>query len=215
MNSVVTQNKEKLKNKAGKGFFKNPIMDKFTRTNSFVAIGLFYSVPILLMIYGKLNTSITNLEIAFTFAGGVFFFTFLEYMLHRYLFHMNTDTERRKKIQYSIHGMHHEYPKDKDRLAMPLVASIPLAIVLFMVFYFVLGDFVFGFLPGIMVGYSTYLLVHYAVHAYPPPKNFLRELWINHSIHHYRGDHYAYGVSSPLWDYIFGTMPKKKKEEEV
>ena len=49
------------------------------------------------------------------------------------------------------------------------------------------------------------------VHVYQPPKNFLKVLWINHSVHHYKHGEYVFGVSSPLWDYIYGTMKEKKK----
>jgi sterol desaturase/sphingolipid hydroxylase (fatty acid hydroxylase superfamily) len=74
-----------------------------------------------------------------------------------------------------------------------------------------MGDFVFAFLPGFLVGYASYLGVHYMVHAYQPPKNFLKTLWINHSIHHYKDGEIVFGVSSPLWDYIYGTMKEKPK----
>ncbi len=48
------------------------------------------------------------------------------------------------------------------------------------------------------------------VHAFQPPKNSLKLLWLNHSIHHYKEDeHILYGVSSPVWDYVFGSVPKK------
>jgi len=47
------------------------------------------------------------------------------------------------------------------------------------------------------------------IHAMRPPKNFLNILWIHHSIHHYKDDTVAFGVSSPFWDYIMGTLPKK------
>ncbi|HYI76223.1 MAG TPA: fatty acid hydroxylase, partial [Chryseolinea sp.] len=48
------------------------------------------------------------------------------------------------------------------------------------------------------------------VHAFAPPKNFLKRLWINHGTHHYKNGEMIYGVSSPLWDYIYGTMTEKK-----
>ncbi|MDE0470592.1 MAG: sterol desaturase family protein, partial [Ekhidna sp.] len=71
------------------------------------------------------------------------------------------------------------------------------------------GNLVFGFLPGFLIGYASYLWVHYMVHAFQPPKNFWRTLWVHHGIHHYKQPHRAFGVSSPLWDLIFRTMPKK------
>jgi sterol desaturase/sphingolipid hydroxylase (fatty acid hydroxylase superfamily) len=94
---------------------------------------------------------------------------------------------------------------------MPPLLSITISSLLLLLFRLVMGDFVFSFLPGLLVGYAFYLSVHYMVHVYPPPKNFLKVLWINHSIHHYKHGEYIFGVSSPLWDYIYGTMKEKDK----
>jgi len=108
-----------------------------------------------------------------------------------------------------MHGVHHHHPKDKDRIAMPPLLSITLATVLLIVFRFLLGDYAFSFTAGFLVGYGSYLLVHYLVHIHRPPKNVFRQLWINHSVHHYRDGEIIFGVSSPLWDYIYGTMNRK------
>jgi sterol desaturase/sphingolipid hydroxylase (fatty acid hydroxylase superfamily) len=51
------------------------------------------------------------------------------------------------------------------------------------------------------------------VHAFQPPKNFFKVLWVNHSIHHYKDGEVVFGVSSPLWDYIYGTMTVRSKEK--
>ena len=79
----------------------------------------------------------------------------------------------------------------------------------FFLFKLIMGNFAFAFLPGFVVGYAAYLWVHYMVHAFQPPKNFFKILWVHHGIHHYKDQENAFGVSSPFWDVIFGTMPKK------
>lgn len=95
---------------------------------------------------------------------------------------------------------------------MPPVLSVTISTVLLLILRFIIGDFVFAFLPGFLTGYAAYLGVHYMVHAYQPPKNFMKALWVNHGIHHYKNGDIVFGVSSPLWDYIYGTMrPKKTK----
>jgi sterol desaturase/sphingolipid hydroxylase (fatty acid hydroxylase superfamily) len=40
-------------------------------------------------------------------------------------------------------------------------------------------------------------------------------LWLKkyHMRHHYDDDHVGYGVSSPLWDYVFGTRQSREKTE--
>jgi len=191
--------------------FENPLLEKLTRTHIAVPISIFILISVSLIIYGYSHGFITVLSAIGLFVIGWFIFTFVEYMAHRHLFHMDTDTNIKKDIQYKFHGVHHEYPKDKDRLAMPPIVSLFLASVFFFIFKLIFGQFVFGIVSGFLFGYALYLFVHYAVHAYAPPKNFLKVLWINHGIHHYKDDNIAYGVSSPLWDWILGTMPTRNK----
>jgi sterol desaturase/sphingolipid hydroxylase (fatty acid hydroxylase superfamily) len=162
---------------------------------------------------GLLYWSITHTTLSGWITGGFFligllFFTWVEYWAHRGLFHMDTTTKKREEIQYTIHGVHHEFPKDKTRLAMPPLLSITLSTILLLLFRLIMGDYVFAFLPGFLTGYAAYLSVHYMVHAYQPPRNFLKYLWINHGTHHYKNGEMVFGVSSPLWDYIYGTMSK-------
>lgn len=39
-------------------------------------------------------------------------------------------------------------------------------------------------------------------------------LWRNHHLHHYRNEELGFGVSSTVWDRIFGTMFDLRKEKE-
>jgi len=93
---------------------------------------------------------------------------------------------------------------------MPPVMSTLITVGLFYGFSALMGDLVYGFLPGFLVGYTLYLGVHYMVHAYQPPRNFWKVFWVHHGIHHYKQPERAFGVSSPLWDLILGSMPQKK-----
>lgn len=199
----------KPNHKGSAQLFKNPILEKMTRTHIAVPITIFLVIATGLIYYGITHGFINIFEAIGFFFLGWFIFTLLEYLAHRYVFHMDTDTPLKARLQYLFHGNHHEYPKDKKRLAMPPVVSILYASAFFFIFKVIFGTFVFGVVAGMLFGYAMYLLVHYVVHAYPPPKNFLKQLWINHSIHHYKDPEAAFGVSMPLWDYILGTMPKR------
>lgn len=199
------------KSKGSKQLFKNPVLEKLTRTHISVPLVIFLLYSSVLLYWSITHTSLTPLTTVGMFVLGLISFTWVEYNMHRHIFHMKTFSAMRAKLQYTIHGVHHEFPKDKDRLAMPPILSVTIATVLLLVFRVILGDFVFSFLPGFLVGYAYYLSVHYMVHAFQPPKNFLKVLWINHSMHHYRDGESIFGVSSPLWDYIYGTMKDKKR----
>ncbi len=200
------------KNKGTKQLFQNPILERLTRTHIAVPLIIFALYAASLLYWSITHTSLSTGLTVSLFAAGVISFTWLEYIVHRHVFHMRTFTKLREKIQYTIHGVHHEFPKDKDRLAMPPLLSITLATLLLLVFRLILGDLVFAFLPGFIVGYAAYLAIHYMVHAFPPPKNFFKILWVNHSVHHYKDGEVVFGVSSPLWDYIYGTMHVRPKK---
>ncbi len=200
----------RVKNIGSGQIFNSPILEKFTRTHISVPIALLIAYAAVLFYCSIANADFTWYVSALLFIVGLFTYTWVEYLTHRYLFHMATYTRLRKNFQYMMHGVHHEYPKDKDRLAMPPILSITISTLLLILLRLVIGDYVFGFLSGFLVGYSVYLCVHYMVHAYPPPKNLFKFLWVNHSIHHYKDGDYLFGVSSPLWDYVYGTRTPKK-----
>lgn len=201
----------KPQHKGTKQLFNNPVLEKLSRTHIAIPLSLYAIISAAFMYYGIANEGLGVLKVIALFFAGMLAFTLAEYLMHRYLYHHEPTTEKGKKFIYTVHGVHHEFPKDKDRLAMPPLLAFVLIAILYFIFELMMGSAVFGFLPGFIIGYSLYLFVHYAVHAYAPPKNFLKVLWVNHGIHHYKEPDRAYGVSSPLWDVVFGTLPDAKK----
>jgi 4-hydroxysphinganine ceramide fatty acyl 2-hydroxylase len=191
--------------------FKNPTLEKLSRTHISIPISMFLGISLISFYYAYTTTNIPILVGMLVLLAGLIAFSFVEYMLHKYFFHMEPDTPIKDKLQYSVHGVHHDYPKDKDRLAMPPFISAAYTLIFYVVFTLIMGNYALYFLPGFLMGYAAYLGVHFAVHAFQPPKNFLKILWVNHAVHHYKDPDVAFGVSSPLWDYILGTMPKKEK----
>lgn len=200
------------KHKGSAKLFNNPILEKLTHTHISMPLIIFTVIAAVLVYYGIVEKGFRVPEMILLFIAGTVFFTFIEYIMHRYFYHMPATTEKRKKIAYTMHGVHHDYPKDKSRLAMPPVLSLIIATVFFVLYRAVMGDYAFGFLAGFLMGYNAYLGVHYSVHAFKVPNNFLKVLWYHHSIHHYREPDRAFGVSSPLWDHIFRTMPRNPGE---
>ncbi len=211
--SDIRNEKNTPRTKGTKRLFKNPILEKLSRTHIAVPVTIFILYAAGLLYWSVTHTDLSAGITIAMFAAGFLAFTWVEYVTHRYLFHMATYTKFRAKFQYTVHGVHHEFPKDKERLAMSPLLSITIATILLLLFRLMMGDLTFSFLPGFLAGYAFYLAVHYMVHVYQPPKNFLRVLWINHSIHHYKDGDYVFGVSSPLWDYIYGTMREKKPQQ--
>jgi sterol desaturase/sphingolipid hydroxylase (fatty acid hydroxylase superfamily) len=97
---------------------------------------------------------------------------------------------------------------------MPPVPSLILASLIFLLMYAVIADNVFSFFPGFILGYLMYGSMHYAIHAWNPPYKWMKSIWRNHHLHHYKSDEKGFGVSSHLWDKVFGTAFDLHKEIE-
>ncbi|MGV9012352.1 MAG: sterol desaturase family protein [Flavobacteriales bacterium] len=195
--------------------FKNPALEALTKTHISIPLALFWTAGVLTLWYSIGALGISWGTAMVFFLGGVVLFTLVEYAMHRYLYHIPAQTEKRKRFQYVIHGVHHDHPRDKTRLAMPPLLSIVLALLFISLFRLVIGPNGYAFGGGFLFGYSTYLLAHYAIHIYKQPHNFLGIIWKHHNLHHFVGDDGAFGVSTPFWDYIFGTMPKEPRRKEA
>ena len=185
-----------------------------TKTHPVVIYSLYFPVIILTLYYGNVYKDIPVLTESGLFLAGLFTWTLFEYSIHRFLFHYLAETSRGKKIVYAIHGVHHEYPRDKERLFMPPVPSIIIASIFFLFFYAIMDWNSLGFFPGFIFGYLIYGSMHFAIHAYAPPR-FLKALWRNHHLHHYKCPDKGFGVSSVLWDVFFRSVPEKETNSDV
>ncbi|MFZ4769189.1 MAG: sterol desaturase family protein [Ferruginibacter sp.] len=205
---------EKIHNKGQAQLFKNQYLEYLTKTHPLVIWGIYSPILLYFPFYAINNLSLSGVTVLVIFIGGMFFWSFTEYILHRFLFHHHPETEKGKRINYVLHGNHHEYPRDKERLFMPAVPSLIIASIFFLLFYTILGSKAFPFFPGFMLGYLIYGSMHYAIHAMNPPFKWMKGLWRNHHLHHYKENDLGFGVSSTLWDHVFGTMFDLKKEKD-
>lgn len=141
--------------------------------------------------------------------SGFLAFTLLEYIAHRYIFHLRSKNKKLTIMAYNIHGVHHKFPADLSKYYTPVYGKALVAVIISILFYSLLGNMAFGISAGFLPGYAMYLTVHCFVHYYYPPNNVLHILWEMHEIHHHINVKVAYGVSCPVWDFIFLTLPSK------
>ncbi|HRO42237.1 MAG TPA: sterol desaturase family protein [Flavipsychrobacter sp.] len=201
---------EKIKNKGQARLFKSDYMEMMTKTHPIVIYSIYFPIIALMLYYGTAYKSLTISSEILLFIGGALFWSLFEYVMHRYLFHFVAESPRAQKFIYTMHGVHHEYPRDKERLFMPPVPSLIIASFIFLGMYGLMGWFALAFFPGFLFGYIMYGSMHYAIHAFAPPK-ILKALWRNHHLHHYKTEDKGFGVSSVLWDVVFRTVPKKEE----
>ena len=70
-------------------------------------------------------------------AGGLFIWSFVEYSLHRWVFHVDgrlPDHWAALTLHFLLHGVHHKIPLDRYRLVMPPAMLAPLAALVYAFF---------------------------------------------------------------------------------
>jgi sterol desaturase/sphingolipid hydroxylase (fatty acid hydroxylase superfamily) len=205
---------DRIHNKGQARLFENEFLEMLTKAHPLLIWSMYVPVIFYLLYYSYSTLDNTLLRIILTFISGMFAWSLFEYFAHRFLFHFIPKTDRARKILYVMHGNHHQYPRDKQRLFMPPIPSLIIASTLFGIMFLIMGTHAFMFFPGFLLGYLMYGSMHYAIHAWTPPFKWMRALWRNHHLHHYKDEHCGFGVSSTLWDHIFGTMFDLKNEKE-
>ena len=120
---------------------------------------------------------------AVLFAAGVVAWTLAEYVVHRFVLHGIAPAE---------HRQHHANP---DGAVLTIFWQIWIC---FALVYLIAGG---AFVAGALVAYAWYLFVHHCAH-HGPDKSPSR---LHHQSHH-RFATRNFGVSTTLWDRVFGTM---------
>ncbi|HTE10020.1 MAG TPA: sterol desaturase family protein, partial [Chitinophagaceae bacterium] len=187
-------NFEKIHNKGQARIFRNQYLEMLTKTHPLVIWGMYLPVILLLLYYSHSKLTITFSYMILVFSAGILSWTLFEYLMHRFAFHYVAHNPTAQRIVYIIHANHHEYPRDKERLFMPPAPSFIFAAVIFALQYVLLGSNVFMFFPGFLLGYLMYGTMHYAIHAWNPPFKWMKPLWRNHHLHHYKEQEKGFGV---------------------
>jgi 4-hydroxysphinganine ceramide fatty acyl 2-hydroxylase len=186
--------------------FQSSFMEFFSRVHWTVPLWVFVPVIGIFLFRSVTTYALAPLRVVLVALAGVLFWTITEYLMHRFVFHFHPTGEFGKKIIWTFHGVHHDYPSDPLRLVMPPSVSLPLATLFYLLFLWVLGPVTASaFMPGFLVGYLFYDITHFAVHHFPIKGRIFGTLRELHMRHHFKNPDAAYGVSSPFWDYVFRT----------
>jgi dihydroceramide fatty acyl 2-hydroxylase len=192
--------------------FESAFLNFFSRVHPLIPAIVFVPVVVAMEWLGA-DRGLAAWELALlTLAGGVVIWTLTEYWLHRLIFHLEPDNDFGRRMHFIIHGVHHDHPNDKLRLVMPPAVSIPLAALFFFGFTLVFGTpTAYPLFAGFIGGYLFYDYTHYHVHHHTPRTKLGKRLREQHMRHHFQDHRYGFGVSSPLWDVVFRTLPRQRR----
>ena len=194
--------------------FDNPILEAGSKTP-------WWMIPIAYLpfeIFCVMNCLGSAMQTVQWISFGLFFWTFSEYFLHRFVFHGEEywmpyvlQNNFMYAFHFNIHGIHHAFPMDKYRLVFPPVVG---HMILYPLFYKPItnnfeANTAYPMLLGIVIGYQLYDLMHYFFHhADHREGSYMKKMKTYHMQHHYKYGTIGFGVSNKLWDNIFATEIK-------
>ena len=138
-----------------------------------------------------------------SFFSGVFLWTFMEYILHRFLGHEHKG-KNFFKAEHSLHHqrVHYFAPVYKKVIAASVIAGfLMLALCTFFAW-----QFVAAFIVGLIGMYGLYEATHSRFHRKGPIAKPFIILRKHHFYHHFHQPKLNHGVTTRFWDRVFGTF---------
>ncbi|RKP04097.1 hypothetical protein CXG81DRAFT_8776 [Caulochytrium protostelioides] len=181
----------------------------------FLSLTPWYVVPVFWLPVIAMNIlwsleSFAPWAVATMLALGIVHWTFLEYFLHRFVFHVDhylPDKTWALTLHFLLHGIHHFLPMDGMRLVMPPALGTALTLAVYRTYMLVVPP-AFGppLLAGSLLGYVGYDMIHYYLHHGRPMTQHIRTMKTYHLDHHYKNADLGFGITSKLWDVVFRTL---------
>lgn len=193
-------------------FFNQPYLEMFTRTAWYV-VPLFWGPVVMLHMAAAIEDFSGSNQAAIGCASlvvlGLFAWTILEYVFHRFLFHMEKALPSHQyayAVHFLLHGVHHFLPMDRMRLVMPPILFAFLSAGPYALFRALLGQkYLNPLYSGVVTAYIGYDLCHYFFHHGVSRFSVVNMMKSYHMAHHYKDYNKGYGVTSMLWDLVFHT----------
>ncbi|XP_019169617.1 PREDICTED: dihydroceramide fatty acyl 2-hydroxylase FAH1-like [Ipomoea nil] len=200
--------------KDGPRFFANGFMEFLTLTPWWAIPSIW--VPVVCWFAStSVNMGLPIPALAATMLVGICIWTFMEYTLHRFVFHIKPSGYWSNTFHYLIHGCHHKHPMDGMRLVFPPAAT---AILLVPIWNLVklLAPLMYSsaLLAGGLLGYVMYDCTHYYLHHGKPLTGVSHHLKRFHMDHHFKIQDKGFGITSAFWDRVFGTLPPTKTSKK-
>jgi len=172
-----------------------------------LGLGIFF-----LCLRARPDLLISNVLLVF---AGMFLWTLIEYFLHRFVFHWVKVKQPWRDLASGLHMAHHRTVDTEDLILAPPLTSLTFGAIIYLILLAFTWNFAFAGLleTGIFFGYIVYEWAHYSSHRYHPRSGLGKYLKHYHLQHHFKDPHRTFGVTSPLWDFVFGTHGSKNPNQ--
>ena len=138
---------------------------------------------------------------------GILSWSFVEYILHRFVFHLTKIKEPWRNLASGPHMAHHREVDIPNLILASPLSSLSFGLPIYFIYSLICWSFSKGawMEMGMMISYMVYEWMHYAAHCYQPKWTYFKNLKHYHLKHHFKYPNDCFGVTQTFWDKVFGT----------
>ena len=140
---------------------------------------------------------------------------FTEWLIHVFVLHFKPRTVGRRRVDLYIarkHRAHHRDPWDIGLVFVPTPTLISLFAGIAVIYTLAFRDAHLG-LTAAMTSLTLLLVyewTHFLIHSpYAPKSRLYRYVWRAHRLHHFKNEHYWFGITSHVADHVLRTFPER------
>lgn len=205
MNNTVDTSKPT--NSINTRYFKNRILENLAYTSALTLNTIF--IPLILF-FGYLSFEKHSIPtVTIGISVGLFLWSFIEYIMHRFAFHFKFKNEKLKWFHSIFHLSHHQHLHDKRKYQTLILLSLPSGFLYYFILKLIVGNYIEPVFTGFIAGYVLYEFTHASTHKMKMESTFVKQLKQHHMHHHFLDQEKNFGVTSPFWDIIFKTQITK------
>ena len=189
---------------------RNRQVDRFQLYKPYI----FYTVVIIAMQAAVVRSGVSSIvSAAGLFVVGLLSWGLVEYAVHRWVLHRGPKTQGFNLPGTLTHLRHHADPNSLQRLNVQLSESFPVCAAYFLLAWALAGSWhaATHLFTGLIAGYFFYEYLDFQAHHGASRGRLTRYFRRYHLQHHHHDATVRFGVTSPLFDYLFGTFHIEKR----
>ena len=167
---------------------------------------LFYGILAIFCLWFGFKHDSYSLPIRGLFLSfGIVIWTFIEYLTHRFLSHLQIFSK------WHDHSIHHKDPNNPNEIVFRIRDSFLPALIIFALIYLCSESInvSLAIFSGALIAYIIHEWIHFGSHFWKAKTRLGKFLYETHHRHHFKNPNKDFGISNPLWDFIFGTLSRK------
>jgi sterol desaturase/sphingolipid hydroxylase (fatty acid hydroxylase superfamily) len=171
---------------------------------------LVLAVILYLVVFAVNNDWTGNALLLLSLAVGLFSWSLIEYLIHRFVLHGVQPFKR-------WHLEHHARPTALIGAPTLLSSGLIFSLVFLPAWVLMSLQSAAALTLGILAGYLAYGAVHHGVHHWRVTSAWLKKRKLWHALHHHPSNAKTpgrYGVSTSFWDHVFGTLNPRFASDE-